>query len=253
MPRSPNRVKEKIRRFLPRQVRPHRIVGGTLKGLKIVTSWHDYPGAILGTTETPLLRWFEGQVGPGETWIDVGAHYGYTAMALSRLVGNEGRVFAFEPILATAGCVVRTREINGLHNLVVLPFALNSCANISIHSLPVVRGMADSTHPDGCTQQIFGMALDSLWPSLCAGRPNIDGVKIDVQGMELSVIHGMKSLLRRWNPRLVVELHRGVDRAEFLQLLRECGYSEKSSAIDEASCGDELKDDTSYSFQPMRP
>src|SRR4051794_36257605 len=103
-------LKSRIRRFLPTSVRTHRILAGPLKGAAIQTSWHDYPGAILGTTEKPLVDWFSRNVSPGETWIDVGAHYGYTAIALSRLVGSAGRVVAFEPVLATAGCVARTRE-----------------------------------------------------------------------------------------------------------------------------------------------
>src|SRR5437867_5167488 len=97
----------RIRRFLPRFISPHSILAGPLRGARIYTSWHDYPGAILGTTERPLLEWFWRNVSPGETWIDAGAHYGYTAIALCRLVGSAGRVFAFEPVLSTAGCGAR--------------------------------------------------------------------------------------------------------------------------------------------------
>src|SRR6266568_1468864 len=111
------RLKAQIRRLLPRTVRPHRIWGGQLRGLRIVTSWHDYPGAITGRTERALLTWFENNVRPGETWLDVGAHYGYTAIALSRLVGTQGRVFAFEPMVATAGYLAKTRTINDLVQL----------------------------------------------------------------------------------------------------------------------------------------
>ena len=68
-----------------------------------MTSWHDYPAAILGRTEGALLAYFAKHASSGETWLDVGAHYGYTAIALSKLVGGNGRVFAFEPMLNTAG------------------------------------------------------------------------------------------------------------------------------------------------------
>jgi hypothetical protein len=67
-------LKEGIRRLLPRSLGPHRILGGLLKGYVIVTSWHDYPAAILGRTERALLDWFAHNVGSGETWLDVGAH-----------------------------------------------------------------------------------------------------------------------------------------------------------------------------------
>src|SRR5437870_13466498 len=109
-----NTFKTQVRRFLPKSIAPQSILAGPLQGASIFTSWHDYPGAILGTTERALLDWFRRDVSPGETWLDIGAHYGYTAIALSRLVGPAGRVFAFEPVLATAGCIARTRELNQL-------------------------------------------------------------------------------------------------------------------------------------------
>src|SRR6202011_64890 len=98
-------LKAQIRRLLPRSIRSHSILAGPLRGASIYTSWHDYPGAILGTTERPLIEWFQRNVSAGETWIDIGAHYGYTAIALSRLVGVQGRVLAFEPVLTTASCI----------------------------------------------------------------------------------------------------------------------------------------------------
>lgn len=104
------KLKWAVRRFLPISVKPHRIITGPLRGAKIVTSWHDYPAAILGRTERALLGHFANVVGRGETWLDVGAHYGYTAISLSMLVGRSGRVFAFEPMVATAGCISRTRR-----------------------------------------------------------------------------------------------------------------------------------------------
>src|SRR5258708_39029477 len=131
-------VKEKVRRLFPRSIRSHRIPTGQLHGACICTSWHVYPGAILGTTEKPLLDWFQRNVRPGETWIDVGAHYGYTAIALCRLVGRRGRVLAFEPVLSTAGCIARTRELNGLRQLQIVPLGLGSCTSLESRWLPVV-------------------------------------------------------------------------------------------------------------------
>ena len=108
------RLKEALRRFFPRSLVPHRILAGPLRASTIVTSWHDYPAAILGRTERPLLECFANNVGKGETWLDIGAHYGYTAIALSKLVGTSGHVYAFEPMLNTAGCICRTKSMNNL-------------------------------------------------------------------------------------------------------------------------------------------
>ncbi len=244
-------LKERIRRALPRSLRNHRILRGPLAGRRIYTSWHDYPGAILGTTERPLLDWFSGHVRPGETWLDVGAHYGYTAIALANLVGPTGRVFAFEPVTATAGCVARTRDLNRLPHLEVVPLALGARGGLEVRHLRSVRGMADSTIRGGeGVETIFVTRFDDLWSELCSGLDAVHGIKIDVQGMEGEVLRGMIAVLRQWQPHLVVEFHAGVDRHEILQLLADCGYSTEPAPIDPARSSG-IADDTSYAFVPL--
>jgi FkbM family methyltransferase len=246
-------LKEHIRGCLPRRLKRHRIRAGPLIGSAIFTSWHDYPGAILGRTEKPLLEWFRQRVHSSETWIDIGAHYGYTAIALARLVGKEGRVFAFEPILATAACLLRTREINELAQLTVVPLGLNADMALRTERLPTVRGMADSTlGHDRPQQQIFVSSFDALWPSLSANDQAIHGIKIDVQGMELGVLRGMRATLRRHRPAVVVEFHCGVDRETIVETLIQCGYSSHAEPIE---LGEDrnlplYRDDCSYAFYP---
>lgn len=241
-------LKEAVRRLLPERQKMHRIHGGPLAGHRIYTSWYDYPGAIRGDTESPLLKWFARNVKSGETWLDVGAHYGFTALALSGLVGAEGRVIAFEPVLATAGCLARTREANRLSQLQIVPMGLSTDPGIVPARLPVHRGMADSSVAVAdWYETILVTGFDGLWESLSGGNPAIHGVKIDVQGMEGAVLAGMASTLRLWHPKLVIEFHAGVDRAPVLDLLETCGYSRQCEPV-EPEFGDAIENDKSYAF-----
>jgi FkbM family methyltransferase len=191
-------------------------------------------------------------VGESETWLDVGAHYGYTAIALSRIVGTTGRVFAFEPVLSTAGCVAQTRELNKLRQLTVVPFALDRGSDFGIFELPTVRGMADSTiSSHGWGERIITVSLDTLWPSLCRGNERVHGIKLDVQGMELGALEGMREVLLRWKPKLVIEFHTGVPRGPILELLRSCGYSGKSEPIEPGDTAENFADDRSYAFHEL--
>ena len=229
-------------------------MGGPLRGLQIVTSWHDYPAAILGYTETQLLAWFEANVSPGQTWLDVGAHYGYTAIALCRLVGPAGRVFAFEPMLSTAGYLAQTRLLNRFPQLTVLPLALGASEDLGLKRLPTVRGMVDSTIKEkGWNETILAARLDWLWPRICDSREQIDGIKIDVQGMEIEVLQGMSDLLKAFNPKLVVEVHPGVARDELLDLVESLGYSRRGAPIepDKGEIEPQYLDDRSYAFQAI--
>ncbi|MCJ7503507.1 MAG: hypothetical protein MUP80_10670 [Acidobacteriia bacterium] len=159
------RVKSFLRQRLPTSIRAHRILAGPLRGHGIVTSWHDYPAAITGRTERPLVEWFAKNVKLGETWLDIGAHYGYTAIALSRLVGASGRVFAFEPMISSAGYVTQTRRLNDLLQLTVVPLGLAAPESLDLKQLPTVRGMVDSTRPrEDWLETSLISRLDWLWP-----------------------------------------------------------------------------------------
>lgn len=253
------RLKNTVRQFLPRTIKPHRIRGGPLQNYRIVTSWYDYPAAIFGYTERPLLDWFAENVRPGETWLDIGAHYGYTALALAQYVGVKGRVLAFEPMLTSAGCIAQTRQLNHLTQLTVLPLALGDAGNLLIQELPTVRGMLDSTRAQGShsngnepmwSETLLVVALDQVWQAIAGNDAAINGIKIDVQGMELVVLRGMMNLLQMQHPKLVIEVHEGVARADLLALVEQAGYTSNAIPIEpiEGETSPQWVNDKSYAF-----
>jgi len=246
------RLKSTVRYFLPHRIQSHRILAGPLQGCQIVTSWHDYPAAITGRTERSLLAWLTVNVKPGETWLDIGAHYGYTAIALCRIVGDQGRVFAFEPMISTAGYLNQTKFLNNFHKMTVLPFALGDRTGINIGQLSVVRGMGDSTSNAKIHETILLTSLDWLWAQVCGQDRSINGVKIDVQGMELEVINGMGEVLKLNKPKLVIEFHNGVDRKRLLNTLINIGYTRPAVPIEPVSGENvpQFLDDKSYAFEP---
>jgi FkbM family methyltransferase len=241
-------LKSGLRRLAPRTIRAHRILSGQLRGRLIVTSLHDYPAAILGRTEPALLAWFQKNVGAGETWLDIGAHYGYTAIALAELVGPDGHVYAFEPSLTTAGHLNQTRTLNGFDQMTILPFGLGEPGDIRAISVPIDRGMANHALGGRATEDILVVGFDHLWKAL-RGR-TVHGVKIDVQGMELEVLQGMAQTLSRHRPKLVIEFHSGVARRRVLELLRAAGYRLPAIPIESqaAESNAEYRDDHSYAF-----
>ncbi len=153
-------------------------------------------------------------------------------------------------MVATAGHLGRTPWLNDLTQLTVIPCGLAAPESVELRRLPTVRGMVDSTvDTRGLWTETFLVArLDSLWPSIAAGERRIDGIKVDVQGMEIETVEGMSTLLRAFHPRLVIEVHRGVDRGRLLDWLESLGYARVGLPIDPApnETTPEYLDDRSY-------
>ena len=241
-------LKENLRRLLPSAVRPRRIVGGPLRGDYLVTSWHDYPAALLGYAESSLMVWFAKTVLPGETWLDLGAHYGYTSLALCRYVGETGRVFAFEPLLNTAGHLASTRQANRLSQLTVVPLALADVEEITSIKAQIWKAMAQplaAPADHAWVEPIYCVALDKVWNRLCGTDDVISGIKMDVEGMEGKALQGIIGLLRKHKPRLVIEVHksRGVDLEVLAPVLEKAGYNTAGRRIGSTSSAD-----ASYEF-----
>ncbi len=243
-------TKRMLRAFLPSTHKTHRILAGQLAGAKIVTSWRDYPAAIMGYGEKELISWLLRNVRPGETWLDVGAHYGYTSLAMCRATGEKGRVFAFEPSLSSAGCIARTRLANRYWWWTVCPFGLDDSPALAVHELPWVRGMIDSQVPlesaDG-TERFMSVAFDAVWGGLSREETRVHGIKMDVQGMEISALMGMQQMLASHRPTLVLEIHPGVDRSQVVAILAKVGYSSNPEPIEKEST-DFFDPNSNYSF-----
>lgn len=247
-------LKKLLRFLLPKTIQKHSILNGQLKGAVIHTSWYNYPAAILGYTEKPLLEWFSRHVLPGQTWLDIGAHYGYTAIALCRLVGETGQVLAFEPMLSTCGHLSQTRESNEFHQLQIFPIALGNVDGMEQRYLPSVRGMVDSSLAPiqaGWQEPFWLASLDWLSNQVEIKKP-IHGIKIDVQGMEIETLQGMSATLKQYRPKLVVEVHAGVNRETLIDLIRQSGYSAKAVPIEPVEGEREAQylDNRSYYFYP---
>ena len=146
---------------------------------------------------------------------------------------------------------METRRLNSLTQLTVVPIGLGDPVSLELKQLSSVRGMVDSTLSDGTWRETFLVArLDWLWPQMCGPRERIDGIKIDVQGMELEALRGMSGLLTRFKPKLVLEVHRNVARTELLHLLDTVGYSPRSVPIESVDGEREppYVDNRSYAF-----
>ena len=165
---------------------------------------------------------------PGMNVVDIGGNLGYYTLLEARIVGETGRVIAIEPVAANFKQLSKNVEANGyrnilLHNLAIA--AKNGTAPMYLSK----KSNWHSLHPSPAeTEEIMVHAstLDALLAKY--DLPSVDLIRMDLDGYEVAVIHGMTETLAKYSPKLLVELHPHLTDAEaflgYMKHLRALGY-----------------------------
>lgn len=153
----------------------------------------------------PEFARLEDWVGAGDCVVDIGANVGHYAGRLAHLVGPQGRVIAFEPVPATFELLSANMARLGASNVTLVNAAASGESAWLTMNVPKQAGGADNYYLAHVTDLedgigVLGLALDSL----ALPRP-IRLVKMDVEGHELPAVEGMRELLLRDRPVLIVE------------------------------------------------
>ena len=180
---------------------------------------------ILGTYEPFETEIVKKEVKKGDIVLDLGANIGYYTLILARLVGEEGRVFAFEPDPANFSWLEKNVEINGYKNVVLIPKAVsNETGKIRLYlnkGSRVDQRIYDS-HDGRQSIEIEAIRLDDYFKDYDG---KIDFIKMDVQGAEGKALLGMTELLKNNNVKMLMEFwpralkNSGVEPEECLKLL----------------------------------
>lgn len=152
-------------------------------------------------------------VKPGWHCLDVGANHGYYAIVMSSLIGASGRVMALEPNQRLAELIRRTLELNGFNDRAVSIAKAVSDKAGQIVQLVVPQGntghasIRDYASATEEVMQVETVTIDQL----TADWPQVDLIKIDVEGAEAAVWRGMRETVRR-HKDLVIVLEFGASR-----------------------------------------
>ena len=190
----------------------------------------------LATKEAGTIEWIRTAVQPGDVFFDVGANIGLYSLFAAARVGRSGKVFAFEPHAENFLSLMRNIAANGFGD-VVRPlscalhdregtFDFNYNSLVSGSSMSQLDGTKDGDEQEFAPvfrEGKLGVRLDTLvfeW-----GLPAPTHVKIDVDGNEMPILHGMKRVLSAAaKPRTMqVEINQRY-RDELFRFLADCGY-----------------------------
>ncbi len=195
-----------------------RIRRGPAKGMKWIAGSATH-GCWLGTYELDKQHALKRFVGPGMTVYDIGAQAGFYTLFFSRLVGGNGRVYAFEPCPYEVHFLVDHVRMNRLTNVCVIQGAV--AEKTGFVGMSTDRGRCQNRICDNGDTSLIVPCV-SLTGS---GLPLPDLIKIDVEGAESAVLRGAQKILREARPVVFVALHSPEQRENCAMLLREAGYA----------------------------
>ncbi len=190
------------------RLRPARVHTGPAAGLRLSLG-RASAGYDLGVSEMAVQEFLVGALRPAGVLYDVGANIGFFSLLGARLVGDQGRVIAFEPVPENADAVRRNAALNGFENVFVRDVAVGrACGAVD---LVLTR------HPGGATLasvgeppdargivRVVAKSIDALMEREDFPAPSV--VKIDVEGAEMEVLLGMERTARRVRPAIVCEV-----------------------------------------------
>lgn len=207
-----------------------QVFGGLAPHTKLAARYFAPWGAqafalMTGTHETTVQEALRRCLPPGGAMLDVGANIGGMALIAAAIVGPEGEVVAIDPQRECAEACRLNAELNGFSHMRVVEAAAGAqdgeaeiivvadslwtrAASVGEHDLEVRR------------DRVRMVSLDSLVASGGARPPDV--VKIDVEGAELDVLAGMRSLLRDARPVVICEMHG--KNAAFVEAMEAAGY-----------------------------
>lgn len=172
-------------------------------------------------------------VRPGMTVLDIGANIGYYTMLLASLVGEKGKVYAFEPAPDNYGLLCENVQLNSFENIAPIQQALSNQAdgqltlyldsnNLGNHSV------AQANVPSG--SQPVTVEITTI-DNFCRDK-RIDFIKIDIQGAEGLAFEGGWQTLEKNKVDILMEFwpegiqRLGVDPRQLLTRLQNgCGYN----------------------------
>jgi FkbM family methyltransferase len=185
-------------------------------------------GYLLGTTEPDEQQCLAEHVRVGDVVYDIGANIGFHTLIAARLVGPAGRVYSFEPWPANADQLRRNVAANGFTNVEVIQAAASDREHtVMLHDPDGNRVRVRVVEAETCAAEAAVEATDvDSWRKRTGARlPSL--IKLDVEGVELSVLRGALATIRAARPAILVEAHwTNPDLSSFYDAeLAELGYT----------------------------
>ena len=174
---------------------------------------------------------------PGMNVIDIGANWGVYSTAARRLVGENGMLMSFEPNKVEFEKLKENLKLNKFNqkNITLINSAVGDEEGTAEFFIPPnYKGAYGSMgrpkiNEDCKVVKVPVVTMDDVLKK--HGVSKVDVIKIDVEGAEIKVLHGMKKTLDAQSPVILMEVSDkrtevfGYKAKELCVFLADMGYS----------------------------
>ena len=177
---------------------------------------HRFEREVTGFIDATCMRGFVA--------LDIGANIGVHCLRFARIVGDEGKVFAFEPTDYAYAKLQKNIALNRFGNIQTYHVALSN-QNLNRQTISYRSSWRTDGSKSQETSVVDFVRLDDWATENAVDR--LDIIKIDVDGNEFSILDGSRELLEKFKPMVIAEV--GAWHFEDLQrnpwvILADMGY-----------------------------
>lgn len=163
--------------------------------------------AINRVHEETTTNLFKKTVKNGDIVVDLGANIGYFTLLAAKLVGKEGRIYAFEPETKNYNYLSKNIRLNNYNNVLAIKKAVsdkNGKTKLYIceqdtghHTINQYEGIKNYKPNIETKENFVEIETVTLDDFLEDKEKAVDIIKMDVEGAEMLALSGMDGLIRK--------------------------------------------------------
>ena len=218
------------------------------KELEIKTFWEGKMNIILpegvsiniwrnGYAESDVSIYILKYLNKDESFIDIGAHFGFYSLLASSIVGREGHVLAFEPTTSTFKQLSKNIRNSNYENIKIYNLAAyNKNTIMEFNDYGIINSSFNSFFVNRGENKLLGekikvntIVLDDFLVDNYPDR-KIDMIKIDAESSEFQVLTGLKNTINKYHPKIILEvgdfsINGTKNSRELIEIVESYGYN----------------------------
>ncbi len=218
--KSPIRNIKIIRNFLKMEMK--RIYRGRINGMKLFFRFED-----IGVLRDIFIDkiYYVRELEVCKSIVDAGAHIGAFSLFILSINPNIKKIICIEP--EEDNFKILTKNLKDIDNIQVelLRIALSNkryLGKLYLKESSVAHTLEEKLKDSNTTK--YEIVIVDKLDNIING--NVDVVKIDVEGYENKVIDGMKSIIKLYKPKLIIEAgHFKNEKQIIIKKLKKIGYN----------------------------